>query len=64
MFEALWANGHIGWPLFTVLVFSMLLLLGMDTIWRTVRIRAIFLGVIGAVFWFGGLGAIVWLTID
>lgn len=32
-----WSAGHIGWPLFGILVFSGLCLLLTDIVWRTVR---------------------------
>lgn len=33
-----WSSGHIGWPLFGIVVLSVLCLLATDITWRTVRI--------------------------
>lgn len=35
MMDWLWHDGHLSWPLFAVLVYTSLIILGADLVWRT-----------------------------
>lgn len=58
-----WSAGHLGWSLFTLLVFSALWLLFTDVVWRlrNIAIRRLLLAM--ACGWIVGVGAIVLATI-
>ena len=55
MKELLWSQGHVAWPLFSILVFSMLSLLLTDYIWRIMKISRWVLGVSSLVVWLAGV---------
>jgi len=50
-----WSAGHIGWPLFGILVFSALCLLATDIVWRTTRTSFRKLGACVALTWMIGI---------
>lgn len=50
-----WSAGHIGWPLFGILVFSGLFLLVTDIVWRTVRMPFGKLFLCASVIWAVGI---------
>jgi hypothetical protein len=54
-----WSSGHIGWPLFGIVVLSVLCLLATDITWRTVRIRIPTLLPIAAAVWVVGAAVII-----
>lgn len=59
MTSFLWSDGHIGWPLFGILVFSGLWLLVTDIAWRVVRAPARTLFTCAGVIWVIGIGALI-----
>lgn len=55
MTSALIVNGHLSWPLFAVLVFTGLTVLGVDIVWRRVTMSARRLALAAACVWLVGL---------
>lgn len=55
MSPVLFAHGHLSWPVFAALVFTMSGLLLADLVWRLVSIRAVFLFPVLALVWAVGL---------
>lgn len=53
-----WSAGHIGWPLFGLIVFSVLCLLTVDVIWRALKVsfRKLLIGAI--VVWVIGVAGL------
>lgn len=35
MMDWFWQNGHLSWPFFAVVVYTSLIILGADLVWRT-----------------------------
>ena len=54
-----WSEGHIGWPLFSILVFSGLYLLVTDIAWRLVRVPARSLLICACVIWLVGVACLI-----
>lgn len=54
-----WSSGHIGWPLFGIVVLSVLCLLATDITWRMVRISIRKLMSIAIALWLVVAAAIV-----
>lgn len=54
-----WLHGHIGWPFFGVLVYSVLCLVASDIVWRVtpVPFRRILSTV--AIIWTAGVAALI-----
>jgi hypothetical protein len=48
-------DGYLGWRLFTVIVFTLVVFLLADYGWRIVRVRFFWLGSVAAVVWIAGL---------
>jgi hypothetical protein len=59
MMTFFWSSGHIGWPLFAVIVFSVLILLATDIVWRMLRIQVRRLLCLTALFWVIGVAVAV-----
>lgn len=59
MTSSIWSSGHIGWPLFGVVVFSVLCLLATDIVWRVVSVSSHKLLLLAAVVWTAGVGALI-----
>lgn len=65
MSELLWRSGHLGWGLFSLLVFSGAWLLLADMVWRLKRIAIRRLLAIMATAWVVGAAlvlALVWVS--
>jgi hypothetical protein len=58
MMSFFWSSGHIGWPLFGIVVLSVLCLLATDIAWRVVRASTRRLLSIAAAAWVVGAVAI------
>lgn len=53
--EFFWQNGHLGWGLFGLLVYCAAWVLVLDFIWRTTRVRFVYLVSVCVVLFAGGL---------
>lgn len=54
-----WASGHIGWPFFGIVVFSVLCLLTKDIAWRVVPTSSRKFLLIAAIVWAAGVAALI-----
>lgn len=54
-----WSEGHVGWPLFGIIVFSVLCLLVTDVVWRLVQIAYCKLLVCVVLVWLVGILGLV-----
>ena len=54
-----WSAGHIGWPFFGILVFSVVCLLVTDLVWRVISTSAPKLLSIAALVWTAGVTALI-----
>lgn len=54
-----WSSGHIGWPFFNLVVFSILCLLTTDLVWRIASIRWWRLLLVAIVVWMAGVAALI-----
>lgn len=54
-----WSDGHIGWPLFGIVLFTVLALLVTDVVWRLVRISFRRLLICAGVIWILGIVGLV-----
>lgn len=50
-----WSAGHIGWPIFGIIVFSAVCILGSDIVWRLVRVSFRKLLLCTGVIWVAGV---------
>lgn len=64
MMTFLWSQGHIGWPLFAIVVLSAVYLIVADVIWRTSRIRRHWFALAAGVAWLAGVATITVLSVD
>ena len=54
-----WSAGHIGWPLFGIVVFTMLVLLVTDVAWRLVQIPFRRLLICAGAVWVAGIVGLI-----
>lgn len=54
-----WAAGHIGWPFFAIIVFSVLCFLAIDIAWRTIHLSFVKLAMSAALPWLVGVVVII-----
>ena len=54
-----WSSGHIGWPFFSIVVFSVLCLLATDVVWRVISTSSRKLLATGAMIWALGVTALI-----
>ena len=59
MGEMFWAQGHLTWPFFAVIVFSLLLVLTADIVWRLIQLSAKTLAAGALLVWVAGLAVIL-----
>lgn len=59
MTSFVWSGGHIGWPLFGIVVFTMLAILAADLVWRVVRIPIRRLLACAAAIWIAGIVGLI-----
>jgi hypothetical protein len=57
-----WHEGHLGWTLFAILVFSMIGLLVLDLAWRTIIVRTVLMLPVALLIWMIGILAIIALA--
>lgn len=57
--DFVWSAGHIGWPLFSIIVFSVLWLIATDVVWRIVRISFRNLLIRAVLAWMIGVAVVV-----
>jgi len=55
----LWASGHLGWPLFALIVLTGLCWLAMDLVWRLTSIGVRRLAATAFVVWIVGMAVIL-----
>lgn len=63
MMEWFWNDGHLSWPLFAVLVYTSLLVLGADLVWRTTSGSTRKLALLVASVWLLGVVSIYGLAV-
>lgn len=54
-----WSEGHIGWPLFSIVVFTILCLVVTDVVWRVVRMSFRNLLICAVLVWIVGMVVLV-----
>jgi len=54
-----WSQGHLGWPLFGVLVYSVLFLLAGDIVWRLTPAPFRKILAVMALVWAAGMAVLV-----
>lgn len=55
MTPLLWSQGHVAWPLFAAIVFSVVCLIATDIAWRMNRTRFRNFAVASGVTWVAGI---------
>lgn len=59
MMSFFWSGGHIGWPLFAIIVFSVCCLVVADIVWRVTRFPFRRLLLAAATAWAVGAAAVI-----
>lgn len=59
MMSFFWSSGHIGWPFFSIVVFSVLSLLSGDIAWRVTQISSRKFLSIAAIVWVSGVTGLI-----
>lgn len=63
MMDWFWHDGHLSWPLFAVLVYTSLIVLGADLVWRTTSGSTRKLALLVALVWLLGVVSIYGLAV-
>lgn len=59
-----WSAGHLAWPFFGIIIFSVLCLVVTDIVWRTVPTSVHKLLAVVAVVWATVVGLLIALSFD
>ncbi len=57
-----WSSGHMGWPFFSIVVFSILCLLATDAAWRVISTSSRKLLSVAGMIWAVGVTVLIVLS--